>query len=292
MTDTCKGDLVARERRNLLTTSERVSLSHHLVTCASCRLARQIGADFDGIGALRPGDGERIARISAGVLRGVAPPRRTALRVRATALLIAAAIGLLAAGAFGARVWIRRTSVWLAPIALQRPPSAEAPPPPVIAPASLSAQDDSTASDARHGDSSSPSRSSSSPSMATDEIPASAIFANANQSRHDGAVENAITLYQRLEQKFPASPEAHLSRVSLGRLLLERGYATRALEQFDRYLSRPGGDLAAEALAGRARALAMLDRKHEERDTWNRLLREFPGSVYAVRARQRLAELD
>jgi TolA-binding protein len=117
------------------------------------------------------------------------------------------------------------------------------------------------------------------------------MFSKANDARHNGEVEKAISLYRQLQLAYPATPETQLSRVSLGRLLLERGQPGSALEQFDRYLSSAAGPLAAEALSGRARALGMLDRQHEERDTWNRLLQEFPGSVYAARARKRLAEL-
>src|SRR5262245_59063755 len=120
--DVCKGDLVARERRGLLSASERASLPHHLASCASCRLARQLGADFDAVGALRPGDDARIARIAASVSQRVTPVRRVAVRARITALLIAAAIGLLAAGAAGARLWLRRSSdARIATAALEKP---------------------------------------------------------------------------------------------------------------------------------------------------------------------------
>jgi hypothetical protein len=296
----CKGDLVARERRNLLSASERASLPHHLASCASCRLARQIGTDFDSIGALRPGDDARIARIASALSVATTPGRRIATRARATAVLIAAAICLVAAGALGARFWTRRTSeIHLATAALERPrdavpatvsaPLVSVEPPVSVEQASVPTLPDPPPSDLRATVAASPGRA---PAPATDDASATAIFANANQARHDGAPERAITLYRRLEQKFPTSPEAHLSCVSLGRLLLERGLAAPALGRFDRYLSVAGGQLAAEALAGRARALEMLDRQREELDTWNRLLREFPGSVYATRARQRLAELE
>jgi len=282
----CKGDMIARERRGLLSASERASLPHHLASCASCRLSRQIGADFDSTGALRPGDDARIARIAAVVSRRGAPVRRVTVRARWTALLIAAAIGLLAAGAAGARLWLRRTpDAQIATAAFERPrspaPSETTPAPPkVTASEESTAPEEDTPAAASHG---------AQPRAASPS--ASAMFSKANDARHNGEVEKAISFYRQLQQTYPATPETQLSSVSLGRLLLERGQAGAALEQFDRYLSSAAGPLAAEALSGRARALGALDRQHEERDTWNRLLQEFPGSVYAARARKRLAEL-
>jgi hypothetical protein len=68
------------------------------------------------------------------------------------------------------------------------------------------------------------------------------------------------------------------------------GRAGEAEQQFASYL---GGrsTLAQEALVGRARSLAALRRGADERRVWESLLHDYPGSVYAARARQRLAEL-
>jgi hypothetical protein len=83
-----------------------------------------------------------------------------------------------------------------------------------------------------------------------------------------------------------------LSHVSLGRLLLDSGRASDAERQFSAYLAGSDRELAEEAWGGRAESLARLGRIGDERRTWLRLLQEFPASVYAARAKQRVDELD
>jgi hypothetical protein len=116
------------------------------------------------------------------------------------------------------------------------------------------------------------------------------LFAFANLARHDNNVGQASALYRELQRRYPASTEALVSRVSLGRLLLDRLHdPAGALAQFDRYLSERAPDsLAEEALFGRASALAALGRPDPERETWRTLLARYPNSIYADRAHARL----
>jgi len=124
-------------------------------------------------------------------------------------------------------------------------------------------------------------------------IPESAatLFESANAARRAGDARRAVSQYRDLQRNFPGSAEAHLSHVSQGRLLLEAGSAQAALAQFEGYLSAPAGGLRLEALAGRAQALALLGRSRDEKAALADLVREFPGSVHATRARKRLAAL-
>ncbi|WP_437289561.1 tetratricopeptide repeat protein [Sorangium sp. So ce406] len=118
------------------------------------------------------------------------------------------------------------------------------------------------------------------------------LFREANDARRAGSTQRAIELYRALQKRFAGSPEATLSLVSLGSLLLNGGSAAAALAQFDRYLGVAGArPLAVEALYGRGRALRALGRAGDEAQTWRRLLREHPSSPYAEHARRRLAEL-
>jgi TolA-binding protein len=74
---------------------------------------------------------------------------------------------------------------------------------------------------------------------------------------------------------------------------LARGAAVPALSGFSAYLHEvPGGSLTQEALQGKAQALRQLRRATEERATLRELLREFPDSVYAPGARERLGTGD
>ncbi|WP_437534054.1 tetratricopeptide repeat protein [Sorangium sp. So ce726] len=137
-----------------------------------------------------------------------------------------------------------------------------------------------------------PSAAASSPSASPSASTAEQLFREANDARRAGSSRRAIELYRALQKGFASSPEATLSLVSLGGLLLQTGSPAVALAQFDRYLGVAGSrPLAVEALYGRGRALRALGRAGDEAQTWRRLLREHPGSPYVEHARRRLAEL-
>ncbi|WP_437308947.1 tetratricopeptide repeat protein [Sorangium sp. So ce388] len=129
--------------------------------------------------------------------------------------------------------------------------------------------------------------SSASPAPTAEQL-----FREANEARRAGSAQRAIELYRALQKGFARSPEATLSLVSLGSLLLNSGSPAAALAQFDRYLGTAGArPLAVEALYGRGRALRALGRSADEAQSWRRLLREHPSSPYVEHARRRLAEL-
>ncbi|MCL2448395.1 MAG: hypothetical protein FWD17_05560 [Polyangiaceae bacterium] len=119
------------------------------------------------------------------------------------------------------------------------------------------------------------------------------LFSQANESRRKGDAAGAAARYGLLQRLFPASPEAALSHVALGRLYLDRMHdAVRALSQFDAYLRATGHDgLREEALVGRALALQELGRADEERAAWHALLAAFPGTLSSDRAKERLRDL-
>jgi len=117
-----------------------------------------------------------------------------------------------------------------------------------------------------------------------------ALMRQASRARSLGELDRAVALLSELQSRFSSSPEAHVSLVSLGKLLMQRGRPDAALQRFSSYLAT-SGPLEEEALVGRARALAALGRASEERSTWQRLLAHFPGSVYAGAARERMVTL-
>jgi TolA-binding protein len=123
------------------------------------------------------------------------------------------------------------------------------------------------------------------------ESSAAALLRHANRARSAGQIERAIMLLEELQAKFGNSPEAHVSLVSLGKLLMLSGSLGQALQQFTSYLQR-SGPLEEEALVGRAQALQRLGQIDDERNTWQRLLARFPSSVYVAAARERLAALS
>ncbi|MCP4676412.1 MAG: PEGA domain-containing protein [Deltaproteobacteria bacterium] len=104
----------------------------------------------------------------------------------------------------------------------------------------------------------------------------------------------AADMYRLVARRFPMSAEARTGAVSLGAIQLNHlGEPQRALEGFDAYLSRsPSGALAPEAALGRAKALGVLGRTHEEASALRDFLRRFPSSLNAPQARRRLAEMQ
>ncbi len=123
--------------------------------------------------------------------------------------------------------------------------------------------------------------------------PASAakLFGEANQARRAGDVGRASGLYHLLQDQFPGSPEAELSRVTLAMLLLDNGDAQGALSGFERYLAGSSRGLEAEALVGRARALGRLGRRDQEAAAWREVQGKYPRSIYGRQATERLLAL-
>jgi TolA-binding protein len=119
---------------------------------------------------------------------------------------------------------------------------------------------------------------------------AATLFAQAVALRSEGKVDAAIATHQRLQRLYPTARETRVSFALAGRLLLEKGSPDQALAQFEQYLSRPG-DIAEEALVGRATALGHLGHSTAEAAAWREVLARHPGSVWATQAKNRLSAL-
>ena len=117
------------------------------------------------------------------------------------------------------------------------------------------------------------------------------LFGEANQARRAGDIGRASGLYHLLQDQFPGSAEAELSRVTLALLLLDSGDAQGALSGFERYLAGASRGLEAEALVGRARALGRLGRRDLEATAWQEVQRKYPRSIYGRQATERLSAL-
>ncbi|MCA9581108.1 MAG: hypothetical protein KC416_04895 [Myxococcales bacterium] len=128
----------------------------------------------------------------------------------------------------------------------------------------------------------------------THRVPsASELLERAAEHRRAGRLAAAEREYRLLQRRYPTSREHDVSRVSLGRLLLDRqGRARPALREFEAYLRKaPHGTLAEEARAGRALAFEHLRNGSKEAEAWRDLLREHPKSVYRAKATARLKAL-
>jgi TolA-binding protein len=293
-------DLSVLSRRGALSAAEQRTLAEALESNATLSTAHQLGLDFDRVATVKPGDDALIAQMATRVVNRSGPAGSARFRLRA--LLLAATLALAgsatafwqrarfrppartpAAGSVGGAA-IRVVAPGPAPFATTdrapttpRQRSAEPPKAAASGGAPLaSAGRAASAASAEAG------------SRAFDS--AESLFHEANAARRSGDQAAARALYLRLQHDFPASDEAHLAHVSLGNLLLAMGRAGEAERQFASYLGGRSA-LAQEALVGRAQSLAALGRNDEEERVWQALLHDYPGSVYARRAKQRLAEL-
>ena len=123
------------------------------------------------------------------------------------------------------------------------------------------------------------------------EQTASSVFESANRARLAGDRPLAVARYEQILASWPRSPEAAQTRATLGRLMLDRGDPSSALEHLEAYLAGPDTTVREEVLGARAQALMHLGRSADEVRAWNELLAEYPLSIHAKRAHARLERL-
>jgi TolA-binding protein len=290
----CRAQVVMAGRRGLLTVSGMLALDAHLGECASCRLDQQLLADFDEDSLVDIRDGARLDRLSSAA-RDWAKRRRAASRGRRAhgrgmRVWYLAASLLLLAGAAGAATWwaTREPSTRAKPAAPARRtlPARTLPAPsvlPAVAPSEIAPAEKPRTTER--------TQAARRPAQAASSLTPASLLRQAGEARKEGHGERALVLYRRLQRDFSGSPEAALSRVPVGNLLLEGGRVREARVEFERYLAAsPDGVLVAEALYGRARSLTALGKSAEALRAWQRLVREFPSSAYVPLARRRIAE--
>jgi TolA-binding protein len=297
-------DLVIRARAAALSKRERDAFAQALATSATARTAYEIGSDLDLTARVRPGDEALVERALEATLAGRRPMGRG--RTSRLAFALAATLALASAAAATREVLVWRSSV--RPVSPGRAAPVERaasnPTPPRAGPSGVQvavASADPPAPVAPPTEGGARSSEPSPPLAAIDRddireptarATAASLFREAGAARRAGDLAEARALYLELAAKFPGSSEARVSRVSLGKLFLSAGNATDAEAAFAQYLRSGASDLREEALVGRADALQALGRTAEEQGVWQELVRRYPASVYANRARGRIAEID
>jgi TolA-binding protein len=296
-------ELVVRARRNALTAAERNTFDQALATSASVRTAYEVGSDLDLATRVQPGDEALLDRALARAFAEHRPLR--ARRLPRAVAALAATLALASAAAATRQVIVWRSEARSAHIAaVERASSNRAPrggersaAPPSAAEIHNEATSTAPAAPQQPAPSSVPApvsataRSHAAPAPVPQTTPAS-LFRDAGAARRAGDFTRARALYAELASRFPDSTEARVSRVSLGKLLLSAGNAREAEAVFAQYLRSGASDLREEALVGRADALSALGRSAEERRARLELVRRYPESVYANRARERIVEID
>jgi hypothetical protein len=291
-------ELIDRARRGEASPDELRRLNEHLASCTACSFERALARDSDREGAPEPEEIGRIAQASVSALLARSTKRSSPRSSRRLVLAAAATVSIATAAT--AAILVERSL--RAPVLPSEPaaatkglPRLERPGAPAVAPAP-------PPSAAQAALSSAPPAAQAIGSLSNRTAPsadppaggtAAELFAQANAERRRGELGRAVEHYRDLQRTFPGSAEALVSRVTLGRLLLDRlANPAGALAEFDAYLARSShGALREEALIGRALALGRLGRRAEERGAWHALLTGYPSSAYAGRARERLERL-
>lgn len=296
ITQLCPDDLLLAARRGSLTTQDEARLDVHLQRCSRCQATLAAGRAFDAVLGAQAGDDAIAMRIAVQVTQR---PARRWLAYIATGglLLLSGSVAVAAVGREALQRWLTPTSEEsTAPAA----PPVTAPAPRAAGPQQSSARGAGSAPEVP-----SATTTTAAPLEITQTAPTSAarvsprfvepaetaaeLFASANALRTQGQAAEAERRYLSLQARYPGSTEARVSLVSLARLELGARPA-RALSHFNAYLAQKAHTtLTEEALFGRASALARLGRADEERAAWRQLVERYPGSVYAERAKSRLA---
>jgi hypothetical protein len=304
VTRICPDDLVLAARSGALNPQDEARLSLHLTGCSRCRAALDVGRAFDAALGARVGDDAIATRIAARVTQR--PARRwLAYAASGGLLLLSGSVAVAAVGRETLNGWIET----IIPTSAQ--PAASAQPAPRRQAPSIESSIGSNVEAELTEVAPSPETGATATTSAAPEPPAAApvpttlapratrtfdttesaaeLFASANSLRSQGKAAEAERRYLALQTRYPAATEARVSLVSLARLELAARPA-QALRHFDAYLAQSAHNtLTEEALFGRASALARLGRVEAERTAWKQLLDRFPSSVYAERAKSRLA---
>jgi hypothetical protein len=292
-------DLLERERRGTASAAELARLTQHMAECSVCRVERALMAQA-ALDAAPLRDEELVmARLKRGLAARLAAPARRHARRGGAFLAVALVAVTVASVAAAATFVIVRGAAGPEPLVAtqqsQRPLPAEPPhrsEQPVTAEPRGIAADEANVTEPSEKQAV-PEVARSASRAAVEPASASELFSRANQARRDGKATQAVRLYRALQERFSGTNEELVSRVTLGRLLLDRlGDSRGALVQFNSYLASPGGGvLREEAMVGRALSLGRMGRAAEERAAWQALLDTFPKSTQRKRAQARLDEL-
>ncbi|MEN9578213.1 MAG: hypothetical protein RJA70_1222 [Pseudomonadota bacterium] len=301
-------DLSLLLRRDVLPATDQKQLELALDNSRAARVLHDTGLAFDAMDCVQTGDDERIARLASHAVQSFglqksqkswSPPR-----IGRRFIVAAAFVSSVAAAGVGSYAIVAQQAPFGRPTSVvevtspvearergSRVPHASSPAPTpsidVIEVLALPlATEDTPSEDAVQLAGVGRTAESARPRV----LSAEGLFSLANSARRTGDLGKALSAYDRLQSEHPASPEAHLSLVTAGKLHLRSGAARAALRQFDAYL-KSGGSLSEEALGGKAQALQQLGLAGQERVVWEKLLMRFPRSVYLPSAKRRLNEL-
>jgi TolA-binding protein len=302
-------ELLDRAAAGALSADEQARLDAHLAACPACRFELKARADFAALPLPAMAVDELVTRALAGM-----PSASVAHALRArrfSPAAVAVVVVLVGAGSFAAVGLARPLAVLLgiaapktitnevpppAP-AIQRrapvpPPVVEEPPTPPPPPPVALEPEPTPAPPAQPGPRVSPAvKPPPAPVIAEPEPTAAQLFERATLARTRGLHGDAERHYRELTRRFPDSPEAGVAHAVMGRLLLDLERPDEAVRELEAALSTDAA-LREDALANLAVAFERTHDTARARAAWRRLLDEFPASIHAKRARERLEVLN
>jgi TolA-binding protein len=292
-------DLLERANRGTANAAELTRLTQHLTECHVCRVERALMVQAALDAAPLRDEKLLVARLKRGLVARLAAPTGRRSKRKGAFVAVALAAGTVASVAAAATFVIVRGAAAPQAIVATQPSERPVPADPRQRAEPLKTEEPrrTTAEEPKAAE---PSGKQGGPDVArpveratVEPASAAELFSRANQARRDGKATEAVRLYRALQERFSGSSEELVSRVTLGRLLLDRlGDSRGALVQFNSYLASPGsGVLREEAMVGRALSLGRMGRTAEERAAWQALLDTFPKSTQRKRAQGRLVEL-
>jgi TolA-binding protein len=109
----------------------------------------------------------------------------------------------------------------------------------------------------------------------------------ADAARYSGRTDLAERSLQAIRQRAAAGPSRSAAAFLLGRVSESRGQVRAADTWYDTYLNEsPGGEFAADALAGRMRAAVRLNGNAAGKPLAVQYLQRYPNGVHADMARK------
>lgn len=302
-------ELLDASAAGLLSPEEQQRLDRHLSACPACRFELKARADFAALPLPSIPVDELVTRALAGMPSAsvAQTPGVQSRRRRFSPGMIAAAVMLVGAASFAAAGFARPIAVLLGiakpeaitppvpapapiihprispppPVQVEPAPIVEEPPPPPMVEAPVVVRERAVVLE----------KLTPPPPPPEPVITAPELFRLATQARTEGRRTDAEQTYRELTTRFPQSAEANVAHAVMGRLLLDLNRPTDALVELDAALASGDASLREDALANRALALDSMNDAARAQAAWSQLLSEFPASIHAKRAKERLEVL-
>ena len=118
------------------------------------------------------------------------------------------------------------------------------------------------------------------------------LYQNANRDRLGGKADIALQEYQEYVKLYGDGPLAPAAEYWVGDLYFSQGDFENALKAFDQVLERyPANNKTPDALLMKGKTLVKLDKRNAGASEFRELIRRYPGSDAAVKARAQLKQM-